>query len=143
MHRTRSLIFLLLCLCCAFAAGCRAGKAPGKTDLAHRRFVLENVDGKTFSSMAETPDIEFGEGFRVYGKICNRFTGQGELEGNVLFVRLMASTKMICADADLNRLENQFAQMLMAGVVLELSGNTLALRQVDHELVYTLQDRVQ
>ena len=131
-----------LCFCLATIAGCGGSKMPVQADLMHRHFMLESVDGQLFTVQQRMPDITFGEGFRVYGQVCNRYTGQGELAEGILVVRHMASTKMFCADAALNVLEDQFARMLAAGVALDFSGDTLTLRQGGHVLVYRLQDKV-
>lgn len=125
-----------------FSIGCAGAKGVKEADLSNRRFVLESVDGKAFTSANRTPDIAFGENFRVQGGICNRYTGQGVLAGNVLTVKQMASTKMLCVDDALNKLETQFAQMLHAGAEVTLDGKTLTLRQGGHTLVYTAADRV-
>lgn len=130
----------LFSLCFLAVAGCAGGKAPAQADLLHRRFVLESVDGQPFVSKQSAPDIEFGENFRVYGRVCNRYTGQGELSGGVLTVKQMASTKMLCLEEALNAFEHQFAQMLAAGAAVDLSGNRLTLKGDGRVLVYRLQN---
>lgn len=135
-------MMLVVSLGLVAVAGCANGKTPAQSDLLHRRYVLETVDGKPFAATERTPDIAFGEGFRVFGGICNRYTGQGELSGNVLTVKQMASTKMLCAEDELNDFEYRFAQMLMAGAVMDLSGDRLTLTQGGHTLVYRFRDRV-
>jgi heat shock protein HslJ len=121
------------------AAACAGAKAPAPDDLVHRRFVLVSVDGLPFAA-SKAPDIAFNEGFRVSGQICNRYMGQGKLEGGVLAVAQMASTKMLCADGALNRFEARFAAMLTAGAEADLSGGILTLRQGGHVLVYAATD---
>lgn len=142
MNISRKLTISALCFTFLLAAGCAGSKNMNQKDLLHHRFVLESIDGVPFESSVRTPDIEFGEGFRVYGGICNRYTGQGELADNVLTVKQMASTKMLCADDKLNKFEGQFAQMLSAGAEIAIEGNTLTLKQGGHVLVYKLADWV-
>ena len=120
-------------------AACANAKALPVADLEHRRFVLASVDGVPFSA-SKTPDIAFTEDFRVSGQMCNRFMGQGLLDNGILKVSQMASTKMFCADAALNSVEDMFSSMLMAGSEAEFSGNILTLRQGGHVLVFTAAD---
>ncbi|MCL1889341.1 MAG: META domain-containing protein [Desulfovibrionaceae bacterium] len=130
----------------ALTAAC--GKNPGgdyvitQEDLLHHRFVLVSSDGKNFSAKERIPAIEFNEGLRVSGVVCNRFTGQGRLAGNVLAVDQLASTKMLCADPDLNELENLLTRMLSEGAELRIEGADLAVRQGGHELLYKISDWV-
>lgn len=129
-----------LSVCAMFFCGCAGAKAPSREDLMHRRFVLSEVDGKAFSGAERVPDIAFDENFRVYGAVCNRYMGQGELAGDVLTVRQAASTKMLCGDDELNNLETLFHQMLQAGAKIDLSDASLTLRQGGRALTYTLRD---
>lgn len=115
---------------------------PSMQALLHHRFLLESVDGEDFSPAERTPELEFLEGFRVAGGFCNRFTGQGELDGDVLKVAQMASTKMLCADEGLNRLEGLFAAMMQEGARIGLDGTLLVLEQGGHRLGWRLRDRV-
>jgi len=94
------------------------------------------VDGKAFSGQ-KVPSLEFDELFNVYGVICNRFTGQGELaENGLFFIRRMFSTRMFCHEQELNQLEQLFGQMMLEGAVLNLQGDILSLRQGGRELRY-------
>ncbi|MCC8194967.1 MAG: META domain-containing protein [Deltaproteobacteria bacterium] len=134
----------LLCsavLLTVLAVACANAKAPAQADLLHRRFVLATVDGDPFPAM-NPPDIEFNEGFRVSGRICNRYTGLGTLENGVLTVGQMATTKMLCPDDTLNRFETMFAAMLAAGVKVDLEDDRLRLSQGGHVLVFTARDWV-
>lgn len=139
MRRFRSVCLFLLAPV-LLGAACSAAKAPALADLSQRRFVLVSQDGVPFAA-ANAPDIAFGEDFRVSGRVCNRYAGQGTLENGVLTVKGMASTKMLCQDEALNRLETLFAAMLDAGAQADLSGGLLALRQGGHTLVYRAADR--
>lgn len=118
------------------ASGEQASGPPAADSLAGRHFVLKSVDGVDFSGKERVPEMAFSAELRLSGGICNRFMGQGELSDGTLTVKQMASTKMLCTDEDLNRLEALFAQMLTAGAEINLEGGTLALRRDGHELLF-------
>lgn len=116
-------------------------------ELLHRRFILETADGVDFSSKDRPLEIEFrqsptGKGFMISGGICNRFTGQGNLQDGVLSAPHLGMTRMLCPEEDLNRLENLFAQMMMEGAHYTLKDGQLILRYGEHELVYSQADWV-
>ena len=135
-------ILALLCFSPALG-GCSATKTPVRADLLHRSFELVSADGKAVTGTPRKPDLAFDEEFRIAGGICNRFVGQAELNGTILTVRQMASTRMLCPDETLNQLEHTFASMLTQGATLNLTGETLTLRQGGHTLVYTVQKQAQ
>ena len=143
----KKLTVVFLCAALAvLAAACGKKLGGGHTitqqDLIHHRFVLVSSDGKDFSAKEPIPSIEFNEGLRISGAVCNRFTGQGRLAGNVLTVEQMASTKMLCVNPDLDALEKLLTRMLSEGVELRLDGQRLTVRQGGHELIYKLSDWV-
>jgi len=133
---------LLCAALLALAPGC--GKNPGNDsamtpqDLAQRHFSLVSFDGKDFSAREPAPSIDFDERLHISGAVCNRFRGQGHLNGNVLTATQLVFTRMLCADQALNELENLLAQMLASGAELRLTGQHLVLRQGGHELRYKL-----
>ena len=132
----------LVCLISLFLVGaCANARTPDRSDLQHRRFVLASVDGEPFSA-SRMPEMTFDENFRITGQMCNRFTGQGILEKGMVKASQMASTRMFCADAALNRVEDIFSAMMTAGSAAEFADNTLTLRQGAHTLVFTAKDRV-
>jgi len=110
--------------------------------LEHRRYVLESVDGKPLVSPQRQPDISFGEKLHVAGSMCNRFIGQGKLDGNVLKVDGLASTKMLCAETELNQLDQLIGEMLTAGATVEQTPQSLTLTRKPHTLVYKQADWV-
>ncbi len=142
MSHSRKVCAALLAFAVLLTAACAGAKSPAMADLQHRGFVLVSVDGAPFTGYEKTPDIEFGQDFRVSGQVCNRYFGQGVLENGILTVGQMASTKMMCAEDALNRLEDLLAQMLVSGAEVSLADNTLTLRQGGHELVFTARDWV-
>lgn len=109
-------------------------------ELVRRQFTLKSADGVDFTRKERRPTIEFSEDLRVAGSVCNRLVGQASFEGSKLFIRNIASTKMMCPDHDLNRLENRFAEMFDTGFDVQLEGKTLKLTQEGHDLVYERLD---
>ncbi|WP_431222368.1 heat shock protein HslJ [Serratia sp. L9] len=137
-------------LAAALLAGCGMNQTPpqGKnvvdSDLLHHNFVLQNVDGLAVNAkQGSGPNIEFGEKMHVSGAMCNRFFGQGQLENGVLTVKNLASTRMMCADAQLNQWDQTIGTLLANGAKVSLNGQQLTLTGSDHQLVYTLKDWVQ
>lgn len=90
--------------------GCvSSGKVSVKREqLEHHRFVLESVNGKTVTG----PELSFGEGMTVSGKMCNQFTGEGKLSDGELKVKNLAMTRMMCADPQLNALDGTISDGL-------------------------------
>lgn len=114
-----------------------------QSDLLHHRFELVSVDGQTVNSQqGKRPTIEFGENMHVSGNMCNRFAGQGLLESNVLTVKALASTRMMCADQNLNQWDQLIGQVLQDGATLSLQQDKLTLKGEKNQLVYELKDLV-
>ena len=136
----------VLCLGAVFFVGCTAkntepqAAAVTKQDLVHKKFVLAAVDGKPFVTKVRAPTLDFNEGLRVSGAVCNRFNGQAELEDGVLTVKHMASTRMFCPEQELNTLESDFSLMLMHGASIFLAGNTLTLRSDSRSIEFVEQE---
>lgn len=131
-----------LLVACSALVGCAQGdnNAAGASaeQLQHHRFVLESVDGKPLTlsdKSGRQPEIDFGEKMHISGAMCNRFTGQGELNNGVLTAQL-ASTRMMCVDPQLNALDNLFGQMLAAGAHVSVANDKLTLKNPQHTLVY-------
>lgn len=120
-----------------------AGDSSGLTKefLTHQKFVLVQVNEADYVAEQDlpTPTLEFGDDFRVSGRICNNFNGPGELQNDVLSVRAVASTRMLCPDSNLTQLETRFFQMLESGVTLSMDGDRLHLRQGESSLVFKAQ----
>lgn len=139
------MVFSLVCLgTCVSCSGSSAG-APSAADLLHHRYVLTHVDGEEFTGLPDPriPEISFNENMHISGQMCNRFSGQGELSADgVLTVKQMVSTKMLCVNPKLNKLESTISKMLMDGAQLTLSGENLIVRQGENELIYVRKDLV-
>jgi heat shock protein HslJ len=126
-------------------SACAGGGTLSRNDLVLQRFTLAGVDGQPFNTSGNTsgpvPELSFAEDFSVSGSACNRFRGQGELSGNRLTVKVLASTKMLCFEPARNELESMLFRMLAEGADVEFSGDELVLRQGGHTLAYTRQSR--
>lgn len=138
-------------LATALLAGCRSDSAPRadarlkESDLLHHRFVLVSVDdGPVPQSLGQerAPDIEFGEKMHVSGSMCNRFFGQGELYDNVLTVKGLSATRMLCREPQLNQWDRLIDEVLRNGARLTLHDAELRLSAAGHQLVYARKDWV-
>ncbi|WP_336220273.1 heat shock protein HslJ [Citrobacter amalonaticus] len=140
MKKSVALIALSL-----LAAGCVSnGKVSVSPEqLQHHRFVLESVDGKPVTTTPQPLELSFGEKMTVSGNMCNRFNGQGSLSDGELKVKQMAMTRMMCADPQLNTLDNTLSTMLKNGAQVDLTANQLTLATAEHTLSYKLADLVQ
>lgn len=138
---------MLVALMPLLLAGCgmsQNGKTVKESDLLHHNFILQSVDGVAVKTgQGKQPNIEFGETLHVSGAMCNRFFGNGQLQNGVLTVKGLASTRMLCADPQLNQWDRVIGDVLGKGAKVTLSAQQLTLSGGDHTLVYTLRDWVQ
>lgn len=102
--------------------------------LTHARFVLVSVDNALPAATARTPELEFKGDLHMSGVICNIFTGKGELEGAVLRVSNLGTTRMLCVEDVLNEIEKIFIAMLQNGARLDFEGHRLVMEQGGHRL---------
>ncbi|NIH31052.1 heat shock protein HslJ [Hafnia paralvei] len=133
-----------LALSTVLLAACttQAPQTLQQSDLLHRHFVLQSVDGKTIGSDKNRmePGIEFGEKMHVSGAMCNRFMGQGELQNNILKVEHLASTRMACIDPARAALDPIITDVLSQGAEVSLIKGQLTLKNANHTLVYQQKD---
>ncbi|MGO4741960.1 heat shock protein HslJ [Serratia quinivorans] len=138
---------ILAALTTLLLAGCsmsQNGKTVAESDLLHHNFALQSVDGVAVKpGVGNRPNIEFGEKMHVSGAMCNRFFGNGQLQDGVLTVKGLATTRMLCADPQLNQWDRTIGDVLGKGAKVTLSAQQLTLSSGDHTLVYTLRDWVQ
>jgi Heat shock protein len=121
---------------CLLVPGCAGNTKVTAQDLASNTYVLQSINGTSFTSRERTPEITFQENMRVSGQTCNRFMGQGQLKDGTLQVAEMASTMMLCADPQLNTMERDLAAMLRAGAAISLDGKNLTLSRDGITYVY-------
>ena len=100
-------------------AGCVSNDKIAVTpeQLQHHRFVLESVNGKPVTS----------DKLLISGSMCNRFSGEGKLSNGVLTAKGLAMTRMMCANPQLNELDNTISEMLKEGAQVDLTANQLTL----------------
>lgn len=112
-----------------------------QNDLQHHRFELVSVDGTPVTvSQGRKPEIQFGQDMHVSGKMCNGFFGKGELQNNVLTVKGMGATRMLCSDQNLNQWDQVIGDVLNKGTTVSLNKDQLVLSEGQHTLVYKLKD---
>ncbi|HFI4751823.1 TPA: heat shock protein HslJ [Escherichia coli] len=90
--------------------------------------------------IAVTPEISFGEKMMISGSMCNRFSGEGKLSNGELTAKGLAMTRMMCANPQLNELDNTISEMLKEGAQVDLTANQLTLATAKQTLTYKLAD---
>ncbi|PAN93316.1 heat-inducible protein [Enterobacter cloacae] len=126
--------------------GCvNPGKASVQPEqLTSHRFVLENVNGKAVKSTTTPPEISFNalsdislvNNISVSGTMCNRFSGQGKLSEGELKVKTLAMTRKLCAEPQLNELDQAIGDMLRKGAQVDLTEDQLTLATADKTLMF-------
>ena len=140
--KIKTMLTVLSVLALLSLGACKGeNKQVESKDLLHRNFELVSIDDKTFTG-EKVPNLEFNEGMRISGAICNRYVGQAELQNNTLTAPNMASTKMICNDKVLDELESSMSRMLVSGAKVTLQGNVLTLEDSEQKLTFHLKDAV-
>lgn len=120
-------------------------------DLAHRRWVLESIDGEpAYSKPLGTydkglvPDLDFGESPHVSGFAgCNRYMGRVELNAEGQFRVAQAATTMMMCEPAAMEFEKRYLQGLEQWQSISLDGKQLRLSGNGEEWLFTLQDWVQ
>lgn len=98
-------------------------------------FLLESVNGES----ARTPRpimIRFSDDGEISGRICNSFEGTAEFSTMMFKADGVASTRMMCPDEDLAKLERDFLRNLGYGISYQLSGDELELRRDNMVLIF-------
>lgn len=92
-----------------------------------KTWTLTEMEGRKFS--ADKPNIEFNrDQKRVSGSGgCNRFSGAFEIDGAMMKLSRIASTKMACIDAEVQRIEARFLELLETTTRFEIQANKLHL----------------
>jgi heat shock protein HslJ len=105
-----------------------------------KKWTLTEMEGRKFN--ADKPNIEFDrDQKRVSGSGgCNRFSGAFEIDGAMIKFSRIASTKMACLDAEVQRIETKFLELLETTTRFEIQENTLRLYANDVS-VLVLVDR--
>ena len=135
--------FLLLLHALLLLSACSSTPVFVQQDLLHHHWVLDKLDGQPIASgRVDPPDIEIGEHFTVNGIAgCNRYFGQGHLEGERFWVSSFGNTEMAC-QVPLDTIERAVITTLMEGATLGGTPQTLVLQGKRHRLEYRLRDWV-
>lgn len=97
-------------------------------ELYGKSFVLDSVNGAPYRS--ERPvTLHFGEDGRISGRICNTFHATPEFSNLMFKAGDVATTRMLCPDKELAKLEADFLKNLGLGLGYFLSGDRLELRR--------------
>lgn len=102
--------------------------AADSNRFAGHRYVLTRVDGAPFEAGREV-EMQFGDDWKITGRICNTFTGQATYERGVLTAGNLATTRMLCTNSDLSRIEKDLLRALRDGVGMLAVGDDLELRR--------------
>ncbi|CNI95967.1 heat shock protein HslJ [Yersinia aldovae] len=136
-----AIVGVLLTGCGMSQSGNDTTRSVTENDLLHHNFVLLSVNGQA-PLKKPAPSIEFGEKMHISGAMCNRFMGQGELKEGVLTAKGLASTRMLCADEQLNQWDALIGEALGNGVKVTLNKGQLTLSNNAHTLIYQQKDWV-
>lgn len=135
----------------AMLAGCGhsdAGKdttPPTLTDAVNNHvFELKEVDGKAIATReVSAPSLSFVRNddgtLRIAGQMCNNFSGSAKLDGQVLTAPMLAMTRRLCADDQLNALDHDIGTMLEKGATADYGRGKLTLSADSKTLVYFIK----
>ena len=70
----------------------------------------------------------------------HRFVLEGKLSNGELTAKGLAMTRMMCANPQLNELDNTISEMLKEGAQVDLTANQLTLATAKQTLTYKLAD---
>lgn len=113
-------------------------------NLQHHNWELTHIDGKPIRLPEDfsAPNLEIGESFTANGHAgCNRYFGQGELNGDKFRIDKMASTMMMCPQEAMD-LETVMTAVLGEWSTMTLTKQQLKLKNAKHELTFKLRDWV-
>ena len=138
---------MLLMAAMTVMASCASVKKTASLDAINGEWNIVKINGKDITA---TPlDSRAFIGFdvaakRVYGCAgCNRMTGALQADaatGVLTFDDKMAMTRMMCANPQLNELDNTISEMLKEGAQVDLTANQLTLATAKQTLTYKLAD---
>lgn len=112
--------------------------------LNNHAFELKEVDGKAVSTQeVGAPSLTFirnGEAsLRVGGQMCNSFMGNATLKEQTLTAPVLAMTRRLCADDQLNALDHDIGTMLEKGAAVDYARGKLTLKGDSRTLVYFIK----
>ena len=107
---------------------------------ARRAWPPARGPAKSVTSDINPREITFCEKLMISGSMCNRFSGEGKLSNGELTAKGLAMTRMMCANPQLNELDNTISEMLKEGAQVDLTANQLTLATAKQTLTYKLAD---
>ncbi|ASM51189.1 heat shock protein HslJ [Pseudoalteromonas espejiana DSM 9414] len=114
---------LLIGLC----IGCTATGTVTSEQLKYTQWQLSKVDGLAIPA-SYTASMSFIEALQVNGFAgCNKFFGEGELEGSNISINKLGMTRKSCG-ANIDEFEQQFLQALREGAQLTMQGQQLVMQ---------------
>lgn len=125
-------------------SGCHTEEKVKPDDLLYHRFALVQANGNKVNveQDQEIPYIEFNENFNISGKMCNNFSGQAIYKDNKITSDNLVSTKMLCPNDELNKLDYMIDEVLKRGANVTLKNNQLTLKSGNDTLIFNLRDVV-
>lgn len=120
--RRFGMAFLMMAVMVGLAA------AEDGSGIAGKGFVLTRVNGEALAAEREV-FVEIGDDFKLAGRICNAFHGPATFRNGILSAENLASTRMLCPDGNLSRLENEIFQALRGGVSVLQAGDGMEWRR--------------
>ena len=99
---------------------------PTRASLSGSVFKLTAYNGTAMASNSKYT-LSFEDG-KVNAKFCNTMSGDFVLDGSLIKVPNMISTKMFCSSpANIIEIENEFTSILGAGAMIYQTGNTVVI----------------
>jgi heat shock protein HslJ len=124
-------------------SGMLASRAPAaECSLVDAYWRTIAIDGNpvTVPSNQREPHLKFSADGKVSGSTgCNRLAGAYKLEGNKLQFSKLITTKMACPQV--GDLEKNFLQAVHATAAMQISGNTLMLKDANGKVRMRLEAR--
>ena len=132
---------LVGCESTSLTQGQSAMSNVSQAELENHNWVLEKINGETITVMdgLSAPNLEVKENFAINGNNgCNRYFGQGELQGAQFRVDKMGSTMMACPP-DAMELESAMTSVLTQWSDIQLTAEKrLVLKNDSYTLDFVL-----
>ena len=118
-----------------------AGLAAAADDggIAEHRYVLTKINGEPVATDLQV-FVEIDSQFGLAGRICNTFRGPASYQDGILKAGNLASTRSLCLNENLSRLENALLQALRDGVSLIPVPDGIQWRRDDSIWEFALDD---
>lgn len=113
-------------------------------DLLHRNFVLIRFNDTEIQPHNMQPGIEFGENLYITARMCNYFTGNGNLNNNRLTITNITTSDLPCLDPNYKGLDSTVVNLLQQGVNISFDkqNQQITLSNDNNILIFKLMDWV-